>query len=779
MFDRVKKKLKKSRTINENIEPTTGSEIKPTVLKRDNKRLFFGLGFVLVFGAIGAYLLINSFAATPETNNSPSSSNEAQAKRLTQALVNTTNKLKKKPGDQTLTSQAEQLAEQRQQVFLSLMDEDADKAASVQFPTDLISSLPGPAQAAIEKRTSLQGKLSVTHGETLNENTKQLENPFFIYELSDAKGKKTKLHFKGEGLDELGGATINVSGLQAGADMAVVSLTDTKVAQAAVVAPATNKKVAVVLFNFSDNTTQPWTSDQVRTAVFGTSGSTTSLFYQQASFGKYGLTGIQSATGDVYGWYTISDTSTACNNGTWSGHAQQAATAAGVNLTGYDSVIYAFPGVTACNWSGMGQLPGNTVWINGQGTNPNVVAHELGHNFGAHHANLYSCTGADGAAVPLSSTCTSVEYGDPFDVMGRLVLANFNNFHAGQLGYLSSGNTRTVTTSGTYTVAPVEQPAAGVISLRIPRDYNASGQPISYYYLEARQPSVLDNWQPTSAFYSVFSSVLIRIAPDYPTVTQSQLINMHPAMQPVQGAGLLAGETFNDPQRNISVTVQSVTSAGATVSVTAAQIACVHANPTVSLTPVTQWTTPGGALAYTLQIVNNDGVGCQASTFNLASTLSNPGVTQSPATNQFSLAPGSSTSQTITLTSTGSITAGFYTATETVTNSASPTSAATATANYNVSSPADTTSPVATITSPANGAKVSNRSATIKASATDNVKVTAMELYIDNKLVTSVNAGSLSYTWNTRKVTAGSHTIVVRAYDAAGNIGSSQIQVTK
>jgi hypothetical protein len=86
--------------------------------------------------------------------------------------------------------------------------------------------------------------------------------------------------------------------------------------------------------------------------------------------------------------------------------------------------------------------------------------------------------------------------------------------------------------------------------------------------------------------------------------------------------------------------------------------------------------------------------------------------------------------------------------------------------------------PVVIINSLAEGAIVSGL-VSIKASATDDIGVTLMELYIDGKKVTSVAAGSLSYNWNTKKIAVGSHTITVDAYDLNGNMGTKSITVIK
>lgn len=90
----------------------------------------------------------------------------------------------------------------------------------------------------------------------------------------------------------------------------------------------------------------------------------------------------------------------------------------------------------------------------------------------------------------------------------------------------------------------------------------------------------------------------------------------------------------------------------------------------------------------------------------------------------------------------------------------------------------DTTLPVVTITKPTARATIGNKMA-IAATATDNVGVVKMQIYIDGILKTSSTTGSASYSWNSRKASSGSHTITVKAYDAAGNFGQTTVTVYK
>jgi hypothetical protein len=91
----------------------------------------------------------------------------------------------------------------------------------------------------------------------------------------------------------------------------------------------------------------------------------------------------------------------------------------------------------------------------------------------------------------------------------------------------------------------------------------------------------------------------------------------------------------------------------------------------------------------------------------------------------------------------------------------------------------DTQAPSVTISKPANGTTVSGNTL-ISATASDNVGVTSMKLYIDGSLRASSTSGTLNYTWKVnRGLKAGTHTILVQAYDAMGNLGQSTITISK
>ena len=84
----------------------------------------------------------------------------------------------------------------------------------------------------------------------------------------------------------------------------------------------------------------------------------------------------------------------------------------------------------------------------------------------------------------------------------------------------------------------------------------------------------------------------------------------------------------------------------------------------------------------------------------------------------------------------------------------------------------DCVAPTAAITSPLAGATVSG-TITISATASDNVGVTRVELLVDGALVATDTSAPYAASWNTTTRANGSHSISAKAYDAAGNVGTS------
>ena len=67
----------------------------------------------------------------------------------------------------------------------------------------------------------------------------------------------------------------------------------------------------------------------------------------------------------------------------------------------------------------------------------------------------------------------------------------------------------------------------------------------------------------------------------------------------------------------------------------------------------------------------------------------------------------------------------------------------------------------------------SNGTTTIVATATDNVGVEKVEIYVDGKLVATQIKAPYAFIWDVSTLTTGVHTIIAKAFDAAGNSGTA------
>jgi hypothetical protein len=98
------------------------------------------------------------------------------------------------------------------------------------------------------------------------------------------------------------------------------------------------------------------------------------------------------------------------------------------------------------------------------------------------------------------------------------------------------------------------------------------------------------------------------------------------------------------------------------------------------------------------------------------------------------------------------------------------------TARTSVTVVADTAVPTVNFINPANGATLSGYTE-ISAGVQDNGIVDRVEFYSDGKLLTTDLYAPYDVGWNTTDWANGSHTLSVRAYDRAGNVGTSAITV--
>ena len=509
-----------------------------------------------------------------------------------------------------------------------------------------------PSQFGPSQRVQLEGQIEIIHQDFKDGHGR------YLYFLKQADGTRVPLQFvKHPPTHFLTGDHVQVSGQMSGGNLVLYSgnanvqkngggggggtppipLPNTFGAQSTL----------VILVNFQDDVVEPYTASDAQNMVFGTSNS----FFMENSYQQTSL------NGSVVGWYTLPLSVSSCDLSQIATYAQNAATAAGVNLSSYTRYMYFFPQDNACLFAGASNVGGNPSqsWINGNSLNIHVIDHELGHAFGLWHSHFLDC----GTAATICSNGTVVEYGDLMDTMGAVETwsPDYNAFQKERLGWLNYGaspSIQTVSTSGTYTIYPYEIGGSGPNALKVLQSTDPTSGAKTWYYLESRQAIGFDAFLTSPTFpynQTITTGVDFHLGADGDG-NSSELLDMTPATRTAQqywDFSLAIGQSFQDSTAGVTFTPTSVTSSGAAVQVTFGS--CIAANPTVSISPSqSQYVTSGTPVNFTVTVTDNDTSSCAPATFNLANTVPSGWAGVWSATS-LSLSPGKSGSATLTVTS--------------------------------------------------------------------------------------------------------------------------------
>ncbi len=230
-----------------------------------------------------------------------------------------------------------------------------------------------------------------------------------------------------------------------------------------------------------------------------------------------------------------------------------AITAANANyaVSTYDRVIVTFanlgpsrvPG-SYITYAGSALVSGSKIWINGAFV-MSTLSHELGHTYGLLHSNLWSVT--DGNA--LSTGGRSLEYGDPFDMMGTTSVTgvtrdsrhHYNPWAKNRLGWLPDSGVKTITTSGTYRIYRFDhKDATGLnqpLALRIFRDG------VRWYWVGLRQNFSLGTPQANDAY----------VIWGFNNLQQTALLDLTTPGTNANDADLTLGTTFSDAAYGVKI----------------------------------------------------------------------------------------------------------------------------------------------------------------------------------------------------------------------------------
>jgi hypothetical protein len=415
---------------------------------------------------------------------------------------------------------------------------------------------------------------------------------------------------------------------------------------------------------------------------------------------------------------------THCDSGTstyqtWGNLTEAALKSAGYTTSSYQHVMYLFPRNYPCSWGGRGMLNNRITWI--RNCHPIVLSHELGHNFGLHHANK------DGEG----------EYSDHSCTMGRYQ-REFNAPHKQQLGWIPNEKTIDLTQDGTYKVAPLNEDPTQTNYAQVYRIHNSAiGQ---YYYLSFRDKS------------GTFDANLESTYADRLNITRYKGSGSNYTYF-MNGLDVGGSHTFSNTTitvKNLSKTssyiefsVSGLGGGGSTSDTTA---------PTVSLTAPSNGSSYNAGSTVTASASASDNVGVTKVEFFVAGSLKCSDTT-SPYSCSFAMPTGSS----IAVMAKAHDAAG---------NSKSSTT------SYISSNSVDTTAPTVSLTAPSNGSSFNAGSTvTASASASDNVGVTKVEFFVAGSLKCSDTTSP--YSCSFAMPTGSSIAVMAKAHDAAGNSKNS------
>ena len=315
------------------------------------------------------------------------------------------------------------------------------------------------------------------------------------------------------------------------------------------------KALLVILVDFPDLPGAPVnkfdgnaqiTPAYIDNVINGTNG--VRAFHQGSSYGKTDIlfnpatdvTGVLRMPQDA-AYYATGDSSGAFDALLHS-DARAAATTAGFSVFAYDRVAVVFSNLgsfsgSKITYGGLANVVGANLWVNGE-FDLRVVGHELGHTHGLRHANLWKVT--DGNPVSLA-TGSSLDYGDPFDLMGDgdFFENDFSHWNKSLLQWIPDSAVTVAAVSGTYRVHRFDASAADLTApraLKIVRDTTRD------YWIGYRRG--LTSTATDNGAYVLWG---------YNSATQGNLLDLVTPGASAADAPLPLNTTFNDSAAGIAL----------------------------------------------------------------------------------------------------------------------------------------------------------------------------------------------------------------------------------
>lgn len=732
-------------------------------------------------------------------------SEKVSIEKLTEEVLDTSEEYQKASEKQKSKKlQKLQSALDRRQIKMAdLATKNPEAFLNNAIPENILARLPIQIQSKIEKKVSIQGEIEGIHVDNTEES--KIEDRYYLY--NKTANKRYRLQsLKKNNLSSLGGGTVQVQAISAGVDvttgeevLVLPSLDETNVKTVAVASTedgkvagvSTEKNVVVMKINFADSLGVPYTDTELSNVLVNDTDSIKNYMLENS------LGGIHMNVTIVPETFTLTYpyiSNQVCDMMGWADQTDSMAKKAGIVFPSNVIKVYVFDN-SPCGCSGAATIAlGNgamattptRVWINGFQPK-SVWNHEFGHTVGAEHSGSITCGTI--ALDPTYATCTVNAYGDKYDVMA---LANntssvnhMNAYHKNEIGIFDSTTIQSVTTSGTYTISPLETESLGTKALKI-----AKPNTDDYYWIDFRKAFGFDTNLPLA--YTAGASLFIE---DHDPLNRLNLfgspslrIDMTPGDNTLSNAPFVDGQVFNDTVNGISIKQVSHTVDSVTMEVNFydAQTSCFRIAPT--------WTRVGSTPSFQ----NNDTAPCGTSSFTISTSAPSGWNVTFPFANVSATSGENVSMGMIHVIPKSNTSDGVYPITITVTNAQDSSSHASYTYNYIVlNGSGSVVAPIVSFTSPLSGATITSGSVTggevsspgetvtVSVNVVSDTPIEKVEFYRDllsdtfNPFMFNTDT-SVPYTttWDTSSMGAGNWTLTAKAYDVYGNVGTAEIAVT-